>query len=288
MNCRNCTAETSNGLELCEACRVAASVYLEYLPVYFRNLARWRPGRAGTRDVPGSREPKGPPSTSNDRVMRALDEAGNALTTWARMLAEDRGIDLPDADEEDAQVVALCRWLSEHMTDIATLEWAGEFMCSEFHPKGHDCDSIAHHERTLQNLTLDVIPGWYAGACDNEVDGVLCGTSTYVVPGLSWVTCGRCGRTTYARDHIETILTEARGWVAPPMRLAEALVALIDTELSVPRLHKRISKWGEREQIEVVRRDEFSLKKYRLGEVMDRMLTEGPTRTSDVVDAKAS
>jgi hypothetical protein len=67
------------------------------------------------------------------------------------------------------------------------------------------------------------------------------------------------------------------------MRMAEALVALIDTEQSVPRLHKRISKWGEREQIDTVRRtdadgDAIGPKRYRLGQVLDRLLAEGATR----------
>lgn len=284
MNCLNCTAETTNGLALCEMCRVAASVYLEALPVHFRNLARWRPGRAGSRDVPGSREPKGPPNTSPDRVVRALDAAGNAIVGWAKMLEEDRGITAPQADDEVSQIAALCRWLNEHLTSIATCDWAGDLLCSAHHPKGHDCDGLGHLERSLQGLTFEVIPGWYAGACTNPD----CGVGTYVVPGLTWVTCGGCGMTTYARDHIETILTEARIWVAPPMRLAEALVALMDSELSVPRLHKRISKWGERQQIVVVRRDSYAPKRYQLGEVMDRLLTEGATRTSALLDVKAS
>jgi hypothetical protein len=76
------------------------------------------------------------------------------------------------------------------------------------------------------------------------------------------------------------------------MRLAEAAVALIDTELSVPRLHKRISKWGEREQIEAVDRlgyrrehgyagEQYAPKRYRFGDVLDRLMTEGATRADD-------
>lgn len=278
MNCLHCTAETSNGLALCETCRAAASVYLEFFPVYFRNLARWRPGRSGVRDVPGSREPKGPAPASPDRVSRALDEAGADLLGWAKCLADDRGVILPDADDEVASVVLTSRLLLENLTTIATLEWAGEFV-----------RQVGVHEAKLRGLTMDVIPGWYAGACG------LCGVGTYVVPGLTWVTCGGCGVTTYARDHLETILDEARGWVARPMRLAEAIVAMIDTEQSVPRLHKRISKWGERTEgrcIPAIRKidadgDEIGPKRFRLGDVLDALLAEGATRP-DALDARAS
>lgn len=276
MTCRSCTAETSNGLALCERCRVAASVYLEFFPVYFRNLARWRPGRAGSRPVPGSREPQTFEPAATDRVSIALDAAGSALTTWARTLADDRGIEAPVVDGEAEQVAALCRWFSEHLTSIATLEWCGEFMRGSL---VDECDGIGYHEAKLRSLTENLIPGWYAGACGR------CESRTYVVPGLTWVTCGSCGVTTYARDHLETILDEARGWVAPPKRLAEAAVALLDTEQSVVRLHERIKKWGTRGKVTTVRRldgdgDPVGMKRYHFGEVLDRLSIEGQTRTS--------
>jgi len=97
----------------------------------------------------------------------------------------------------------------------------------------------------------------------------------------------------HASDHLTVILEEAQGWVAPPMRLAEALVALVDTELSVPRLHKRISKWGERGRIAAHRHrdsegDEYGPKRYRLGDVLDLLHAEGSTRLSSTVSEVAS
>lgn len=284
MKCHYCGAETSNGLALCDLCRRADSINLEFVPVYFGNLSRWRPGRGGSRSVPGSREPSGMSTMSSDRVSNALDEAGAMLTQYAVRLASDRCIKSPvDQDDEAATMAVVCRWLNEHLTSISLLPWCGDFT-----------SDLAIAERQLRGLTMTVVPGWYAGACQQ------CGCATYVVPGLTWVTCRHlvprvgedgkrrmvdigCGTTTYARDHLETILEEARGWVAPPMRMAEALVALIDTEQSVPRLHKRISKWGEREEVDVVRRtdadgDPVGPKRFRLGQVLDRLLAEGATR----------
>lgn len=279
MNCLSCTAETTNGLALCEQCRISASVYLEFLPVYFRNLARWRPGSAGSRPLPGSREPREVGQADSDHVTRALDAASNDIGTWARCLADDRGLLPPTADTEAEQVTVLCRWLNENLTSIATLEWCGEFLRSDWR-EDDERQGIGCHEHILRSLTELVAPGWYAGACRH------CEVPTYVVPGLTWVTCGGCGATTYARDHLETVLNEARDWVARPMRLAEAIVALVDTEQSVPRLHKRISKWGERGRIEGLRRldddgDEVGPKRYRLGEVLDVLFAEGETRLGD-------
>lgn len=271
MNCLHCTAETTNGLALCERCRAAASVYLEFFPVYFRNLARWRPGRSGVRQVPGSREPQGPALVAPDKVMRALDEAGADIIGWARCLSDDRGVAMPESDDEAGSIAAVCRMLLENLTSVATLEWAGEFV-----------RATGAHEEILRKLTEQVIPGWYAGACRQ------CSVPTYVVPGLTWVTCGGCGATTYARDHLDTILDEARGWVARPMRLAEASVALIDTELSVPRLYERIKKWEQRGKVIGQRTqdqdgDPIGPKRYLFGDVLDRLATEGETRLAVVV-----
>ena len=273
IRCLHCHAETSNGLALCELCTRAVLTYLEFAAVYFRNLARWRPGRAGSRPVPGSREPSGSDAGgATDRISRALDEAGAQMVAHALQLAEDRPyVVIPEPDDEATQFLAITNLLTEHITSMSTLDWIGDFVTS-----------MRQMEARLRRLTEEYVPGWYAGGCRN------CGAATYVVPGLTWVTCRACGVTTYARDHLDVILDEARGWVARPMRLAEAVVALVDTEMSVPRLHKRISKWGERGQMQTVRRlddegDPVGPKSYRLGEVLDLLKREGQTRTSDTI-----
>jgi hypothetical protein len=299
IRCLHCGAETSNGLALCELCQRFVVTALEYLPVYFRNLARWRPGRAGSRPVPGSRVLydgviRG--AGTGDRISDALDEVATALLTWARVLVKDRPhftrpltyddavltSDLPSevsdvlSDDPPQMARVLCRQFEKHLTSIATLDWCGEFV-----------RDLGIHETRLRQLTENAMPGWYAGGCRR------CAAPTYVVPGLTWVTCGSCGATTYARDHLDVILTEARGWVARPMRLAEAVVALVDTEMSVPRLHKRISKWGERERIEALRRldhdgDPTGPKRFRFGDVLDVLRAEGSTRLDDKGERNAA
>lgn len=270
MNCLSCHAETTNGLALCELCQRKARAIFDVLPVYFRNLARWRPGRAGSRPVPSSRVLYDGEVHRNDRVSRTLDEAGADLVGWAEVLADDRPeirwpLDLADLSEAE-QVIRLCEILADRLTSIATLEWGGEFL-----------RSLSEHESILREMTEQSIPGWYAGACRH------CGYATYVVAGLTWVTCGHCGATTYARDHLDTVLKEARPWVARPMRLAEAIVALVDTEMSVPRLYERIKKWEQRDKIEGIRKldadgDPSGPKRYRLGDVLDHLFSEGATR----------
>lgn len=291
IRCLHCGAETNNGLALCELCQRAAATCLEFIPIYFGNLARWRPGRAGSRPVPGSREPQGAFSdgTEGNRVERCLDETGNDLVTRVRQLVDDRGVEVPYAADSTNTVRVACWLLGEYLTSISTLDWCGDLVAD-----------LQRIETTLRRFTEQVVPGWYAGACAS------CRASTYVVPGLTWVTCSTCGLTTYARDHLEVILDEARGWVARPKRIAETLVALIDTELSVARLYDRIRQWAAREEIQTVRHirrgyiwnleaerfvvadEEVGHARYRLGEVLDLLEREGTTRGRSPIRAKSA
>ena len=296
IRCLHCGAETNNGLALCGLCSKMASTIFELLPIYFHNLARWRPGRAGSRPVPGSRVlydggPRNPDSTG-DRISDTLDATASALVTWAEVLVEDRPYLARLLDRlatarkaetvDEAQMVAwLCVGFERYLTSVATTAWCGEFV-----------RDLAIHEETLRRLTEASVPGWYAGACRR------CAASTYVVPGLTWVTCGSCGTTTYARDHLEVILNEARTWVARPKAVAEAIVALVDTEASVPKLYTRIRKWAFDGDIEPIRHltrgyiwsdeleriivgpEEIGHARYRLGDVLDVLLarnTRGAT-----------
>lgn len=95
ISCLSCTAQTTNGLALCENCRTSATVRLEWLPVYFRNLARWRPGRAGGRPAGaliwwsarikylGNRRPCDIYRDGDYEAMRTLIQRLNALADGA-------------------------------------------------------------------------------------------------------------------------------------------------------------------------------------------------------------
>lgn len=279
MICLHCHATTTNGLALCDLCQRKVTTICDVLPIYFKNLARWRPparpnGSLGTSGTWLIRQG----DSEGSRIGHALERCSNDLTTWARALADDRGIDVPDAESEAATVTALCDWLAAHLTSIATLEWAGQFVTD-----------IDRHERILRGLTETAVPGWYAGSCKRRLametpeDDGRCGAPTYVVPGLTWVTCGACGSTTYARDHLDVVLDEAKGWVALPKPLAAAIVAMVDTEQSVEDLRKRIAIWGTRGHIATYRPTDYAPKRYQLGEVLDMILMRHADADSEAV-----
>lgn len=268
MGCLSCGAEMTNGLALCETCRAAARLRLEYVPVYFRNLSRWKPGQTGSRRVPGSRIPLGVLPAADDPVAQLLDETSADVTGWARLLHDDRGVPLCVTETDADAVAAACGMLDAHLVSVSTVRWVGDF-----------AHGIATVERRLRAVTERVVPGWYAGTCQREVDGAPCGRATYVVPGLRWVTCRGCGVTTDVHAHRATILEEARGWVATPMRLAEIIVALAEGETSVARVYERVKKWGQRGQLATLRSldqdgDEVGPKQHRLGDVLDLLQRE--------------
>lgn len=293
IRCLHCGAETSNGLALCELSRATALTCLTEVSAYFRNLARdRRPGRPnGTLGSSGQwllKRGDADPSV----VQAALVKVVNDLTTWARTLTDDRGIEPPEWDDETQMVAVLCALFAEQLTTIATLEWAGQFV-----------RDMAKHEKALREVSDRIVPGWYAGACrqpaGRDLDGNehTCGADIHVMPGLTWVTCPRCHATTHAADHLPAILEEAREWLARPKALAEAIVALVDSESSVPRLYARIRQWSAREEITAIKhtaRDhvydfatdaivvaevEVGHARYRLGEVLDLVLATRSERT---------
>lgn len=295
--CQHCGAETSNGLTLCNLCQRFTITALEYLPIYFRNLSRWQPGRAGSRPVPGSRvlyDGHDHGQGTGDRISDRLDETALMLTEAADKLADARSylrrlLDrLADAEEagtvDDAESVSwLCRGFIKHLPAIATLDWAGAFVTD-----------IAHHEELHRNLTNECVPGWYAGACRK------CESGTFAVPGLTWVTCGGCGTTTYARDHLDTLIDEASEWLERPKQLAVAIVALVDTEPSIDRLYTRIRQWAHQGNLDAVHRStrdyvwsttenrlvvgtvNVGPARYRMGDVLQLVLRDTRSLTSQV------
>lgn len=270
MTCDNCGADTTNGLALCQACRAWFLVNAEFIPVYYRNLSRWRPSSASgakrVRQV-APPMPSMPGSSSSDHIGNTLEEAHTDLLRLTEDLAGARPqyarvIARISAMEEETFVHLACALLTKYVDSLTTLSWIKGIVTG-----------ISEIETTLREKTELAIPGWYAGACK------LCQTPTHVVPGLTWVTCQGCGATTHASDHLPIILEEARDWVAHPGQLAGALVALLDAEVSPFHLRKRISNWGNRDKLTPIRRldsegDPTGPKKFRLGDVLTLLENE--------------
>lgn len=279
MTCDYCGASIDNGMALCETCRAALMVRLEWVPVHFANLSRlYTPGRpngsfggggggyGGLYDEDGNEIRFVREGGGLAQVQNALSLAHADLTTWARALGDDRPQLIPAIDSlgglgESEFVTAFCWLLTTNAMTLMTLPWCGELL-----------GGLTRMERRLGRLTDQWVPGWYAGRCRR------CDTACYVEPGVTWVTCPGCGITTPASDHLDIVLNEARDWTARPKGtaknpgLAEAIVALTG-ESSVERVGNLIRQWSKRGQliacVYVDRDGDPNQKRYRLGDVLD-------------------
>lgn len=274
MSCLHCTAETSNGLALCERCQQTLRQALTNAAAYFTDVDRIRPGqRVKVRSTYKSTPPPGL-MVPRDPIADALDHVATIVFGWARNLEDDRpGIHgtLPITTERR------CGWLESHVPSIATLEWAGECLREML-----DC------ERMLRRILDRADTGWYAGMCGNEIgretteDGevlpVNCERHLYGTQGSKWVSCPECGRTWDSGARREVMIEEARDEHAPVSVIANAVVGMIDGEHSVQRLANRIDQWVTREKLTSlgvrVLADGKPHRVYRLGDVFDLMGVE--------------
>lgn len=244
--CLSCTAETSNGLALCDRCNQTLTIALVNVAAYFSDTERIQPGqRVKVRSAYQSTPPPAV-SPANDRISNTLDEVATIVFGWARNLEDDR----PMIGTMPSTTPLRCGWLEHHLPSIRTLEWAGELL-----REVSDC------ERSLRRILDRADTGWYAGICghemgrryDEEADEVLpvvCERGLYATQGSRWVTCPECGRTWDAGQRQAAMLDEAKEQLAPVRVIAGIAVGLVDGEVSVERLTRRIEQWVQRGQLD--------------------------------------
>lgn len=267
MKCDNCQAEVTNGLSLCETCQQTLSVALVNVAAFHKDVLRIKPGERVR--VRGAYQSTPPPSMepAPDRISAAADYVSAVVFGWVENLEDDRpGIKPAPRDTSDR-----CGWLEAHRVTIATLSWGVEILREML-----DC------EHMLQRILDKADTGWYAGICGNEIgretdeDGLVtpldCPRNLYGSQGTSWVRCPECGRTWNSDERRAVMLAEARDEVAPVRVIARVVVGLMDGEVSVERLTRRIEKWidnGTLKDLGTRVLDGKPRKVYKLGEVFD-------------------
>lgn len=276
--CLHCTAETSNGLALCQLCQQTLTVSLTNTAAYYTDVDRIRPGQRVK--VRSAYQSTPPPLTEpqDDKIAAILDATDNAASTWTRMLHDDR----PGIGGRATSTTAALAWLEQHVPTIVTLGWAAELLR----------DMMAC-EKQLRRLLDQADTGWYAGRCGNEVgremvDGevlpVICERPLYGTQSSSWVSCPECGRTWDVASRRTMMMAEARDELAPVSIIARAVVGLLDDEVSVQRLANRIDQWVKRGKIHDlgvrVLDDGKPHRVYRLGDVFDLLGERVPPKSA--------
>lgn len=270
LQCRHCTAATSNGLALCKACQTTTRVSLENIAAYHPDLfslggpaIRVRTRCGGVSDPTGNAAAR--EKTDDNAADFLAARTRNELHGFVRMLIEDRpGVSLPPDT-----VVAMAACLARHLPSIATTEWAGVMV--------HDLLVL---ERLLRERVEQGKGRWYAGICSAPLAGTdpveYCERDLYAIPGTSYVRCPAC-RTDHSVTERRTILlAEARETLLPLTTIAQVCVTLLEGEPSVERLYQRIHKWTKRGDLEDygvrVLDDRRAHRVYRLGDVLDTLI----------------
>lgn len=247
-----------------------------------------RRGSGGASGKPGSSLPIDLGATSR------LDAVQNTLTTWARRIAEERGIGPegnggasggagtgsgnPQTGRDDLRASA--QWLGGHCEWMRHRPEVDEFL--------RDVEACGRVIRSIADRPEDrrVV----VGMCD-------CGRTLYAPAGRQAVTCPDCEQTwdvddsrESLRDHLdERIVTAAE---------AAHLGAFLDTDRSSEQIRKLVNKWAERNLITArgeIREDpdpadpdgkERIIRTYRFGDIAKRM-ADTPKRqlSAPVLDA---
>jgi hypothetical protein len=147
----------------------------------------------------------------------------NTLSTWCRLIAEERGRVLPDADSP----TAVAGWLLHHTT------WL------RHHRAGHEAveeiTSVVGQIRKAVDRPPERV---YAGPCKD------CGGDMYAKPDAASVDCRPCG--------LSYDVTEMRDWMRSQVygRLVTAREGVVLlSRFGLPVVQKTIDKWFERKRV---------------------------------------
>lgn len=283
LKCQHCTADTV-GVVLCKRCRTTLSVSLQNVGSYHADLfSLGAPTRVRSRRVGEQSDPTGTAAGASKLgpvEERLAAEATNALTTWVRLLLDDRA-ELMTKHPTDT-VADMVKFLRASLGSIATLEWAGELVR----------EILALERRLLRTISRGK-GYWHAGICAAktglEVDD-WCPEDLFIQPGQSFVRCRACGHSWSVEQRRRFIIEESRETLLPVALIARVAVTLLDGEPSVQRLEARLRQWVHRGQLEdygvrVLVEGQQPKRVYRLGEVIDKLAADAAHRQSSASGA---
>lgn len=186
----------------------------EQLDIVLTRQARYSDaqGRGGDKALPFN-----PEASEIGWVLR------NTLTTWCRLIAEERGWDLPE--DEPAKIAG---WILHHMTWLRGQE-AGHLAIEEI-------TSAVNAVRRAVDRPAERL---YAGPCKE------CGTDLYGKPGATSLTCKACEATLTLDSQLEwmdAVLADKL------VTAREGVVLLARYGIEVPQ--GTVKKWHQRKLLE--------------------------------------
>ena len=200
------------------------------------------------------------PLPFDTKAAAKLDAAQNALTTWVRHIAEERGLDVPAGADP---LLTAARWL------VDQVEW-----CRHRDEVSEVAQDASACLRVLNGIVEPPREKRYAGPCNTrDDDGEVCGTDLYAKAGADVAVCRACGWE-YDVDAQQAWMREqVRDRLARPVEIAGILLRL-GFEVG----YSTVARYAAKEQITAVAYDLEGRALYRIGDVMDLRMTAPASR----------
>ena len=206
----------------------------------------------------------------------------NTITTWARVVAEERPADLPEgrARRRPGAIGPYCR-VCEHESCRAMWHWesvdtgllaawlTGHVEWLRHHPAGHEAvDEITAVVRRAKRA-IDVRPArLYAGPCSIEDGPKVCGHDLYANPTSAVVTCPACGRRYDVEQRKAWLMDSARDHLASASE-ASALCWRMLGDLVTTAMIRGYVRRGRLAQHSTRTENGRDVALYRIGDVID-------------------
>lgn len=310
--CEHCGRPVADTGYVCHTCAAGLRAELlvttdlaEEVETVIARLNRHRPGDGRPQPPDVDRDPpptvlppqlRGEPRTAlmprplpySDHAQQLAWAAGNTLVTWARHVAESRGVPLPvprgpghgpvcrACHHDDCTTIrerrretgaaAAARWLAGHVGWLRMQPEAGAAF-----------DELHHAAHVVTVLVDSPPPRWYAGPCWADLPAGRCGTELYPPQGVSTVQCPDCGTRHDADQRRVWLLGEARDVLAHAGLIASAMAALGHQVTAA-----QIRGYAHRGRLLDRGVDDQGRPLYRVGDVADLLDAQVARRTHDV------
>jgi len=221
------------------------------------------------------------PSPFHIGASKVAHDVANTITTWARVILEERGMELPpipappigpthptDCKHESCAVI---RW---HIKD-SEITHAAKFIAAHVwwlrhRPEAPDAYSDLVAIASQLERIIDLPPTLkYAGPCN------ICRKDLYAKEGAGTVECRPCGMTYDMDGRREWLLECAEDRLERASLIAQAV-----TDLGSPISADRIRKWAQRGQLTPHATDRLSRPLYRIGDVLDLLRNDTRRKVS--------
>ena len=285
--CPRCTANTARYLR--DAINTAADV-----ETTVARLARYsdRHGRTQPDDDPDGRPDGGlkvTPMLFDDGAKQRGDRASNDIVTWARHVAEERGVypTMPAAPFGPlCGSQGVCRHEScsliyrrsvPHPVARAATYLLGHMEWLRHRPEAEEAlTQLAAAGATLVRIVDSPPPLWYAGPCWADTEDGACPEELYARTDDGTVKCPACKARHDVRQRRVWLLGEADGVLGHAALIAAAL-----TVLDRPVTSSMVRNLAHRGRIGAHGQDDRGRPLYRVGEVR-QVLAETTRRTTSV------